>query len=80
MLDHRDEFDRPLRSPACAEVYLEKRRRFPMRESFASNCFTRNLKGKSEGETRSFATARTGRGETHSFGIQVLANGSLGNT
>jgi hypothetical protein len=78
MLDHTDDFDRGLR---CRDpAYFEKRRRFPISESVGSNRFTRCLNGKSDGETVSFATARTGWGETHSFGIHVRPNGSLGST
>jgi hypothetical protein len=78
MLDHTDDFDRGLRSPRPA--YLEKRRRFAISESVGSNRFTRCLNGKSDGETVSFATARTGWGEIHSFGIHVGPNGCLGRT
>ena len=80
MFAHTDEFDRRLRPQAPAALYFENRRRFPMSESVASNRFTRCLKGKSDGETAIFATARMGCRETHSFGIQVRANGSLGST
>jgi len=77
MLDHTDEFDRGLRSP---RAYFENRRRFPMSESVGSNRFTRSLNGKSDGETASLAAARNGWGDTHSFGIHVRRNGSLGST
>jgi hypothetical protein len=78
MFDHTDDVDRRLR--LSGRRYLEKRRRFPMSESVLSNRFTRSLNGKSDGETESLPTARTGCRDTHSFGIHVRANGSLGNT
>jgi len=81
MLDHTDEFDRGLRLPRRGgPSYFEKRRRFPMSESVGSNRFTRSLKGKSDEETASLAPARTGCGDTHSFGIHVRSKGSLGRT